>query len=72
MRIPPEVQLLDLTPSRHFATKELKAFMAFLLIQYTLEVDPNSAERPTFMSERVGSGVLDPRGDIRIILRARK
>ena len=57
--------------SRHFATRELKAFMAFLLMRYTLELDPNSAERPTFVFERVGAGVMDPRGDLRVILRAR-
>lgn len=46
--------------------------MAFLLMRYTLEVDPNSAERPTFVVERVGAGVMDPRGDMRVIIRARK
>jgi hypothetical protein len=34
--------------SRHFANKELKAFMVFLLMRYTLEIDPKSTERPTF------------------------
>ena len=70
---PPEVrgcQLIQL--SRHFAVRELKAFMAFLLMRYTLEVDPNFAERPTFVWERVGAGVMDPRGDLRVILHARK
>jgi hypothetical protein len=46
--------------------------MAFLLMRYTLEIDPNSEERPTFAVERVGAGVMDPRGDLRVILQARE
>lgn len=46
--------------------------MIFLLMRYTLEIDPKSAERPTFMSERMGAGVMHPRGDLRVILHARK
>jgi len=46
--------------------------MIFLLTRYTLEVDPKSSERPTFVLERIGTGVMHPRGDIRVILRARK
>jgi len=63
---------VSMCEGRHFATKELKAFMAFLLMRYTLEVDPDSAERPTFVVERVGAGVMDPKGDLRVILHARK
>ena len=58
--------------SRHFATKELKAFIVFLLMRYTLEMDPKSTERPAFMLERMGAGVMHPRGDLHVILRARK
>jgi len=46
--------------------------MVFLLMQYTLEIDQKSTERPTFMVERMGAGVMHPRGDLRVILRARK
>lgn len=46
--------------------------MVFLLMRYTVEVDPKSEERPTFVWERVGAGVMDPKGDLRIILRARE
>lgn len=46
--------------------------MVFLLMRYTLEIDPESAERPTFVMERIGAGVMDPRGDLRVILRARE
>ena len=65
--------LADRVPlSRHFATMELKAFIILLLMQYTLEIDPKSAERPTFKSERMGVGIMHPRGDLRVILHARK
>ena len=46
--------------------------MTFLLMRYTVEIDPKFAERPTFAIERIGVGVMDPRGDLRVILRARK
>jgi len=58
--------------SRHFANGELKVFMVLLLMRYTLEIDPKSSERPTFMLERMGAGVMHPRGDLQIILRARE
>ena len=46
--------------------------MAFLLMRYNLEIDPNSTDRPTFVVERVGAGVMDPRGDLRVIVRPRE
>lgn len=65
--------LVDRVPlSRHFANKQLKVFMVFLLMQYTLEIDQKLTERPTFMMERMGAGVMHPRGDLCVILRARK
>ena len=57
--------------SRHFATRELKAFMVLMLMQYTIEIDTNSSERPSFKWERIGAGIMHPRGDVRVILRAR-
>ena len=57
--------------SRHFAIKEVRIFVILLLMRYTVEIDPSCAERPTFMWERIGSGVMQPRGDLRVILRAR-
>ncbi|KAF9642040.1 cytochrome P450, partial [Thelephora ganbajun] len=57
---------------RHFAARALKSFMVSLLIRYTLEIDSKSSERPVFMLERVGTGALQPRGDLRVILHARK
>jgi hypothetical protein len=50
----------------------LKALLALLLMNYTIEADPKSAERPTFLEERMGMGVMHPRGDIRVIIRRRE
>ena len=58
--------------SRHFAVRELRTFVVLLLMRYTLEIDPTCGERPTFMWERMGVGVMPPRGDLRVILHARK
>jgi len=57
---------------RRFAKRELKGFMVLLLMRYTLEIDPNFSERPTFMRERLGAGVFRPKGDIHVILRTRR
>ena len=46
--------------------------MVFLLMRYSIEIDPKSAERPTFKLGRIGAGVMHPKGDLRIILHARK
>ncbi|KAF9646730.1 cytochrome P450 [Thelephora ganbajun] len=63
---------VSMCAGRHFATRALKSFMVSLLIRYTLEVDSKSSERPTFMLERVGTGALHPRGDLRVIFHPRK
>ncbi|KAF9646393.1 cytochrome P450 [Thelephora ganbajun] len=63
---------VSMCEGRHFANRELKAFVVFLLMRYTVEIDSKSAERPTFISERVGAGVMHPRGDLRVIIHARK
>jgi len=57
---------------RHFAQKELKALLVLLLMKYTIEVDPKSTERPAFLVERLGVGVMHPKGDIRVIIRRRQ
>ena len=46
--------------------------MVLLLMRYTLEIDSKSAERPTFKLERMGAGVMHPRGDLRVTPHARK
>jgi len=45
--------------------------MVFLLLRYTLEIDSKSAERPTFMLEWMGTGVMRPRGDLCVVLHIR-
>ena len=57
---------------RHFALKELKALVALLLMKYAIETDPKSSERPTPLAERMGVGVMHPKGDIRVIIRRRE
>jgi len=41
------------------------------LMKYTIEADPKSTERPVFLEERMGVGVMQPKGDIRVIIRRR-
>ena len=57
---------------RHFAQKEMKVLVVLLLMKYTIEVDPKSTERPVFLEERIGVGVMHPKGDIRVIVRRRE
>ena len=40
-------------------------------MKYTIEVDPNSTERPTFLEGRIGIGVMQAKGDIRVTIRRR-
>ena len=63
---------LTIFSQRHFAQKELKALLVLLLMKYTIEVDPKSAERPIFLEERMGVGLMHPKGDIRVIIRRRE
>lgn len=46
--------------------------MILLLMKYTIEVDPNSTERPTFFEGRMGIGLMQIKGDIRVIVRRRE
>ena len=41
-------------------------------MKYTVEMDPKSTERPTPLTERMGVGVMHPKGDIRVIIRRRE
>ena len=56
---------------RHFAQKEMKTLMILLLMKYTIEADPKSTERPAFLEERIGVGIMHPKGDIPVIIRRR-
>ncbi|KAI0778320.1 cytochrome P450 [Trametes elegans] len=57
---------------RHFAMAELKSFMAILLTYGVVEVDPTSSSCPEFAWERIGVGMLKPRGDMQVIIRKRQ
>lgn len=50
----------------------MKSLIALLLMKYTIEADPESAERPVFWEDRMGIGILHPKGDIRVIIRRRE
>jgi len=63
---------VSMCEGRHFAQKEMKALIVLLLMKYTVELDPKSTERPTFVEERIGVGVMPPKGDIRVIIRRRE
>ena len=58
--------------SRHFAQKEMKSLITLLLMKYSIEADPMSAERPSFLEGRMGVGAMHPKGDIRVIIRRRE
>ena len=64
--------LLTFFLSRHFARKELKTLLVLLLMKFTIEPDPKSAERPTIWGGRIGLGVMHPKGDMRVIVRKRE
>ena len=49
----------------------MKSLIVLLLMKYTIEADPTSTERPVFLEERMGVGVMHPKGDIRVIIRRR-
>jgi hypothetical protein len=50
----------------------VKALLVLLLMKYMIEADPQSTKRPVFMEERMGMGVMHPKGDIRVIIRRRE
>ena len=41
-------------------------------MKYTIEADPKSTERPVFSVERMGVGIMCPKGDMRVIIRRRQ
>ena len=50
----------------------MKALLTLLLMKYTIEADPSSTERPAFFEGRIGIGVMQTKGDVRVIIRRRK
>ncbi|KAI0651986.1 cytochrome P450 [Trametes meyenii] len=63
---------VSMCEGRHFAMSELKTFIAMLLTYSTLELDPASTSRPEFAWERIGAGIMHPRGDVQVIVRKRQ
>jgi hypothetical protein len=56
---------------RHFAIGELKILVLLLLLYTTIEMDPKSEQKPSFAMERLGGAVLQPRGDLQVVIRKR-
>ncbi len=57
---------------RHMAMVELRLFIAILLTYASLEIDEGCTTRPEVVRERMGLGILHPKGDMDVILRKRK
>ncbi len=51
---------------------EIKLFLAILLTFATFDLDEACTTRPDFTWERMGLGVMQPRGDMEVILRKRR
>jgi hypothetical protein len=50
---------------------ELKMLVLLLLLQLTIEIDPESKQKPSIATERIGAGLLHPKGDLQVIIRKR-
>ena len=73
--IPPcchQLVLLTKNTHRHMAMIELRLFIAILLMYGSLEIDEGCMTRPEVVRERMGLGIVHPKGDIDVILRKRK
>nr|VWO96721.1 Putative lanosterol 14-alpha-demethylase (EC [Ganoderma boninense] len=57
---------------RHMAMIELRLFIAILLTYGALEIDEGCTTRPEVLRERMGLGIMHPKGDMDVILRKRK
>ncbi|TFK94414.1 cytochrome P450 [Polyporus arcularius HHB13444] len=57
---------------RHFALAELRVFLAILLTYATIDIDEGCMTRPEFALERMGLGVMHPKGDMDVVLRKRR
>ena len=51
---------------------ELRMFIAIFLTYTTVEMDEGCLNSPEFLSERIGLGIMHPRGDMDVIVRKRK
>ncbi|KAI0698393.1 cytochrome P450 [Cerioporus squamosus] len=57
---------------RHFAMTELRVFLTILLTYATIDIDEGCMTRPDFTLERMGLGVMHPKGDMDVVLRKRR
>ena len=47
-------------------------FIAIFLTYATIEIDEGCMTRPEFVPERMGLGIMHPRGDLDVIVRKRQ
>ncbi|KAH8101770.1 cytochrome P450 [Cristinia sonorae] len=62
---------VSICEGRHFAQAEIKTFIVTLLSLATIEVDTRNERWPTPAMERVGVGLISPKGDVNVIVRRR-
>ncbi|EMD31509.1 hypothetical protein CERSUDRAFT_119728 [Gelatoporia subvermispora B] len=63
---------VSICEGRHFVIGELKTLVALILTYATVELADRSGVRPEFDWSRLGSGIMQPRGDIDVIVRKRE
>ncbi|OCH85566.1 cytochrome P450 [Obba rivulosa] len=63
---------VSICEGRHFVMGELKALIALILTYATVELADESVVRPQFDWSRLGSGIMQPRGDINVVIGKRK
>ena len=51
---------------------ELRVFLSILLTYATVDIDQACTTRPEFKFERMGLGVMHPKGDMDVVLRKRR
>jgi len=62
---------VSICEGRHFAMAEMKTFIAILLTYATIEVAPHSSW-PQLRMERIGTGIIPPRGDVHVRIGRKK
>ncbi|EIN05202.1 cytochrome P450 [Punctularia strigosozonata HHB-11173 SS5] len=63
---------VSMCEGRHFALGEIKTYLTILLLSATFEVDSGSSARPVLLKERIGVGIMPPKGDLDVIVRRRE
>ncbi|THH27197.1 hypothetical protein EUX98_g6991 [Antrodiella citrinella] len=62
---------VSMCEGRHFAQAEIKTFLVALLTLTRLEFDPEEATWPTPAMDRIGVGIIGPKGDLDVVVRSR-